>query len=162
MLAWGLWERAFVSWKSFPEGPWQSICATGSKVRQITPLKMKSVLFITWTIELHFNNTRLFSGNRGVRQRQNLFILSPFCDQYVEALFHCMSQLSMPLQSQGLTNLYAGCGRFLGLHYWTASTVSSQITPPESKVSFSPWKQCRQNSQALPLTLLHHLARERL
>lgn len=162
MLAWALWDWDFVSWKSLPESPWQSLCAAGSKVRQITPLKIMSVLFITWTIELHFNNMRVFSANRGAWQRQYIFILNLFHDQYVEALFHCVSQLSVPLQARGLTNPYAGCGGFLGLHYCTASTVSSQIAPPESTVSFSPWKQCRQSSQALPLTSLHHLARERL
>lgn len=94
------------------------------------------VLFITWTIELHFNNMRLFSGNREAWQRQDLFILSLFRDQYVEALFHCVSRLSVPLQVQDLKNLYAGRGELLGLHYCTASTVSSQIAPPESTVSF--------------------------
>lgn len=136
MLVWTLWEWFFVSWKSFWEGPWQWLCATGSKARQITPLKMKSVLFITWTIEPHFNNIRLFSENREAWQRQDLFILSLFHDQYVEALFHCVSRLSVPLQAQGVTNLYAGRGGFPGLHYCTASTAHPKLLHPRVQSVF--------------------------
>jgi len=81
---------------------------------------------------------RLLSGNREAWQRQDLFILSLFCNQYVEALFHCVSRVSVLLQVQGLTNLYAGCGGFLALPYCTANTVSFQVAPPECTVSFSP------------------------
>lgn len=151
-----------MSWKSFPEGPRQSLCATGSKVRQITPLKMKAVLFITWTIELHFNNMSLFSENREAWQRQDLFILSLFCDQYVEALFHWVSRLSVPLQAQGLTNLYAGHGGFLGLHYCTASTAHPKLLHLRVQSVFHLESNAGKNSQALPLISLHHLAGERL